>query len=183
MYIKLQIQTNHDRKSSARWPPTVIGRFAFSYSNKTVSHTLYRWLSAILQFLQCVSNGDIAVLHKAYTSPSHYLNQCWFIVNWTLRNKLQWNFIKIQNFSFRKMHLKISSVKLRPFCSGRDELRGPSQLGLTRSISWLLMPLLLESPGHQQPSYRLCRIGRSLSYSRRNFNYLCLVSVEEWHKM
>ena len=23
--------------------------------------------------------------------PSHFLNQCWNIVNWTLRNKLQWN--------------------------------------------------------------------------------------------
>ena len=28
----------------------------------------------------------------AYSAPSHYLNQCWVIVNWTLRNKLQWNF-------------------------------------------------------------------------------------------
>ena len=28
----------------------------------------------------------------AYSVPSHYLNQCWVIVNWTLRNKLQWNF-------------------------------------------------------------------------------------------
>ena len=27
----------------------------------------------------------------AYSAPSQYLNQCWFIVNWTLRNKLQWN--------------------------------------------------------------------------------------------
>ena len=26
-----------------------------------------------------------------YSAPSHYLNQSWFIVNWTLRNKLQWN--------------------------------------------------------------------------------------------
>ena len=60
-------------------------------------------------------------------------------------------------------------------------VRGPSQLGLTRSISWLLMPWLLASPGHQQPWYWLCRIGRSLSYSGRNFNYLCLISVEEWH--
>ena len=25
------------------------------------------------------------------TAPSHYLNQCWFIVNKTLGNKLQWN--------------------------------------------------------------------------------------------
>ena len=28
----------------------------------------------------------------AYSAPSHYLNQCWVIVNWTVRNKLQWNF-------------------------------------------------------------------------------------------
>ena len=30
-------------------------------------------------------------------------------------------------------------------------VRGPSYLGFTRSISWLLMPWLLTSPGHQQP--------------------------------
>ena len=28
----------------------------------------------------------------ACSAPSHYLNQCWLIANWTLRNKLQWNF-------------------------------------------------------------------------------------------
>ena len=27
----------------------------------------------------------------AYSAPSHYLNQCWLIVNWTLKNKLQRN--------------------------------------------------------------------------------------------
>ena len=32
-------------------------------------------------------------------------------------------------------------------------VRGPSNLGLIRSISWLLMPWLLTSPGHQQPWY------------------------------
>ena len=30
--------------------------------------------------------------------------------------------IKIQNFSFMKMHLKISSAKRRPFCPGEDKL-------------------------------------------------------------
>ena len=40
-------------------------------------------------------------------------------------------------------------------------VRGPSYLGLTRSISWMLMPWLLTSPGHQQPWYWLCRICRS----------------------
>ena len=28
----------------------------------------------------------------AYSAPSHYLNQCWIIVNWTLMDTLQWNF-------------------------------------------------------------------------------------------
>ena len=27
----------------------------------------------------------------ASPAPSHYLNQCWLIVSWNLRNKLQWN--------------------------------------------------------------------------------------------
>ena len=62
-------------------------------------------------------------------------------------------------------------------------VREPSYLGLTRSISWLLMPWFLASPGHQHPWYWLYRIGRSLSYSRKDFNYPGHVNVEEWHKM
>ena len=61
--------------------------------------------------------------------------------------------------------------------------RGPSYLGLTRSISWLLMPGLLTSPGHQQPWYWLYKICRSCSYLRKDFKYLCQINVEEWHKM
>ena len=55
-------------------------------------------------------------LLATWPAPSHYLNKCWHIVNWTLRNKLQWNFIEILRFSFKKMHLKVSSAKWRPFC-------------------------------------------------------------------
>ena len=36
--------------------------------------------SALVQIMACHSSA-----------PSHYLKQCWFIVNWTLRNKIQWN--------------------------------------------------------------------------------------------
>ena len=61
-------------------------------------------------------------------------------------------------------------------------VRGPSYLGLTRSISWLLMPWLLTSPGHQQPWYWLCIIGRFVSYLRKDFNYLRRINVEKWHK-
>ena len=55
-------------------------------------------------------------------------------------------------------------------------MRGPSYLGLTRSISWLLMPWLLTLPRHQQPWYWLCRIHRSWSYLRKDFKYLCMWS-------
>ena len=42
------------------------------------------------------------------------------------------------------------------------------------------MPWLLVPPGHQQPWYWLCEIGRSLSYMGKDFNYLCPGSVEEY---
>ena len=59
----------------------------------------------------------------AWSAPSHYLNQCWIIVHWNLKNKLQWNLNKICTFTFKKMHLKMSSVKWRPFCLGLNMLR------------------------------------------------------------
>ena len=43
------------------------------------------------------------------------MNQLWKIVNWPLGNKLQWN----HNRNFKKMHLKMSSGKCRPFCLGQ----------------------------------------------------------------
>ena len=61
--------------------------------------------------------------------------------------------------------------------------RGSSYLGLTRSVSWLLMTWLLVSPGHQQPWHWLCSIGRFLSCLREYFNFLCHIIVEEWHIM
>ena len=54
----------------------------------------------------------------AYSEPSHYLNQCWVIVNWAPRNTPQWHLIKIQNISFTKLHVIISSAKWRPFFPG-----------------------------------------------------------------
>ena len=57
-------------------------------------------------------------------------------------------------------------------------VQGPSYLGLTRSISWLLMSWLLMPKGHQQPWYWLCRICKSWSYFRKEFKYLCHINVE-----
>ena len=114
---------------------------------------------------------------------------------------------KIRAFSFKKMHLKMSSAKWRPFCLGLNVLsfiawrryiqwniapqlsaltlnvRGPGYFRLTRSVPWLLMSGLLTSSGHQQPWYWLCKIGRFLSYLRKDLNYLRRINVEKWHTM
>ena len=56
---------------------------------------------------------------SAWSAPSHYLNQCWNIVNWTLRNKLQWNFnrnynISIQENAFDNVVRKLAAILSRP---------------------------------------------------------------------
>ena len=45
------------------------------------------------------------------------------------------------------------------------------------------MSWLLASPGHQQPWYWLCRMGRSLSYLRKDINHLCHINVAEWQNV
>ena len=60
---------------------------------------------------------------------------------------------------------------INPYCTGTELI--------WFDISRLLMPWLLVSPRHQHPGR--CRIGKFLSYMRKDFNYLCHVSVEEWY--
>ena len=51
----------------------------------------------------------------AEQATSHYLNQCWNIVNWTLRNKLQWNlnpnsYIFIQENAFENSVCEMAAI-------------------------------------------------------------------------
>ena len=52
----------------------------------------------------------------AYSVPSHYLNQCWLLVNQILRKTFHWSFIGNSKFSSKNMHLKISPEKCCPSC-------------------------------------------------------------------
>ena len=54
-----------------------------------------------------------------YLVPSHYINQWQFIVNWTIWNKLQWNFnqntkIFITEKSFENIVCKMATILSRP---------------------------------------------------------------------
>ena len=56
--------------------------------------------------------------------------------------------------------------------------------GITRSMPWLLMPWLLALPCHLQQCYWLPhQINRSLSSTRKDFNYRCHFSFIKWQKM
>ena len=54
----------------------------------------------IINSLKVTSTGSddvfvawsVPTIIVAWSAPSHYLNQCWNIIDWTLRNKLHWNF-------------------------------------------------------------------------------------------
>ena len=60
--------------------------------------------------------------------------------------------------------------------------RRPIYPDLMRSISWLRMPWLLASSGHQHPCYGLHKTGRYLSYMRNKFIYQCHVVWGEYYK-
>ena len=60
-------------------------------------------------------------------APSHYLNQCWNIVNWPLMNKLQWNFnrnsyIFIQENTFERVVSEMVAMLSRPQCVKCQEI-------------------------------------------------------------
>ena len=57
----------------------------------------------------------------AWSAPSHYLKQWWNVVNWTLRNKLHWNFIPnsnifIQQNALENVVCEMASILSRPQC-------------------------------------------------------------------
>ena len=54
-------------------------------------------------------------------TPRQYLNQCWIIVNWTHRNKHQWNLnqnfsIFIKEIVFENIIWKMAAILSRPAC-------------------------------------------------------------------
>ena len=57
----------------------------------------------------------------AWTAPSHYMNQCWNVVNWSLRNKLQWNSYRnycifIHENALESVVCEMAAMLSRPQC-------------------------------------------------------------------
>ena len=69
----------------------------------------------------CVGKLTIIGSDNGWKAPSHYLNQCRNIVNWTLGNKLQRNFnrnsnIFIEENTFENVLCEMLFISSRPQC-------------------------------------------------------------------
>ena len=84
--------------------------------------------------------------------PSHYLNQCWNIVHWISRNKLQWNFNRNSWIFIRKSIRNIACEMapifsrprvcqgfMRPFCFGLNQLMKWSRRGVIKGFHLIPM--------------------------------------------
>ena len=84
--------------------------------------------------------------------PSHYLNQCWDIVNWTLKNKLQWNLNQNTKLFIRENALenviwKMAAMLSQPQCVDVvDHYWGSS------TVIWLLYAMITHPTADSQCS-------------------------------
>ena len=151
---------------------------------------LYEWMLAFCQVDPNFSEFSIKPEQKIQWDWNHHWNLpdiCWghSYTRWYLGNYRKTSGIsctKSQNLNVTHF-ISSCSCPIHWNQVLTLNVRGPSYLGLTRSISWLLMPWLTSSSGHQQPWYWLYRISRSFSCLRKDFKYFCYINVEKWHKM
>ena len=73
---------------------------------------------------------------RSTESLGHYLNQCWNIVKWVVKNKLQWNFnrnvyIFIRRNACTNIFCKMGGVLSRPPCI-KDNQRTPGSTNIER---------------------------------------------------
>ena len=76
--------------------------------------------------------------------PSHYLNQCWVIVNWTLRNKLQWHFIQnmklfIHENASQNIVCKMTAISTRGRWLNKDTHKALNYWLFVRRNHWWLV--------------------------------------------
>ena len=85
-----------------------------------LSQTQFRVRYIFIELLNTVTHSGrvthitnpslVQVMLGAWSTPSHFMDQCWHIVNSTIRIKLQWNYNRNSSF-FVKLHLKMSPAK------------------------------------------------------------------------
>ena len=96
----------HHNEILAMWLPFIAG-FDLNSSPPSAAY-MRQWIGSALWLV-------------AYWAPSHYLNQCWVIVYWVHRNKLQWNFNQNTKFFIHKNASDNTVCEMAAILSTGDE--------------------------------------------------------------
>ena len=98
--------------------PYPLGFHHWHWDNCTISPVLIHWgrVKHICLSKLTVIGSDNGL------APSHHLNQCWNIVNWTLMNNIQWN---INRNSLIFVHKKYCVENAGHFCQYNQSKRYP----------------------------------------------------------
>ena len=105
------------------WPPAECSNVsmlcAFLVFTKCFLFLYHCCILSEIKLTTTTTRPSDAYMH--WWTTSHYLNQCWNIVNWTLSNKLQWNFnrnsnIFIQENALENVVCKKTSILTSPQC-------------------------------------------------------------------
>ena len=95
----------------------------------------------------CVGNLTITGSDYGLSAPSHHLSQFCNIVNWTNFNRI---LFEIREFWYRKINVKMSSVKSRLFCLGLNVLTlvvvSSGYTKITRLMPFLMVARRLVPP-------------------------------------
>ena len=142
------------------------------------AHQCFKEVTRFLQKLYCRSatmdmlptdgnlqpyGNSFGKLNKCSETPTQsmpILLQYWFIANTVLIHHFQWKSIHNSNIFINLCGTEHRIIQ-----------------HITYSISWLLMPWRLVSPGHQQPWYWICRKKRSLSSQGRSWTTCTMISM------
>ena len=87
----------------------VAARFLYTYRNHIIDHWKKNSLNVLIH-LTLVPHINVGELGQhgfkqwlvASSASSHYMIQCWLIVDWTLRNQLRWNIYHNSNISIEE---------------------------------------------------------------------------------
>ena len=87
----------------------------------------------------CVGYITITYSDRSWSAPSHYLNQCWYIVNWALKNKLYWNLSRKSHIFIQENAFEIVVSEMASFCFGLNVLTWASLMSFRDDVnSWTI---------------------------------------------
>ena len=106
--------------------------------------------------------------HDVDSAPSHYLNQCWLIANWTHRNKLQWHLNQITKLLFHE-NASENIVCEKAAILSRGEMRRKYLLHLFKSIEIQFKYLGIFNPRNRTNTSHICILPQA-NWRRKELN-------------